>query len=162
MVFMRKKIIAAGYQQAGFSLIEMLVVITILALAGSIAMAKLHNPPNRIKIEAAGRNVAAIMRLAHARAVAGNRQAVVMVDVASRFISFEKSTRFELPDAISLKLTVARPERLGESVAGIRFFPDGTSTGGDIDISSGQDVAHIAVNWLTGAVTLKMSTVAAQ
>jgi general secretion pathway protein H len=41
----------------------------------------------------------------------------------------------------------------GESTAGIRFFADGSSTGGRVKLSSAGRDWVIGVEWLTGEVT---------
>jgi general secretion pathway protein H len=50
-------------------------------------------------------------------------------------------------------MTIAETERVGD-VAGIRFFPDGQSSGGEIALSFEGRSARIAVNWLTGEAQL--------
>ena len=46
-------------------------------------------------------------------------------------------------------MTIAETERMAE-IGGIRFFPDGQSSGGEIALTLEGRSARIAVNWLTG------------
>jgi general secretion pathway protein H len=39
-------------------------------------------------------------------------------------------------------------------LGGIRFFPDGSSTGGEIIASNQSDKLKIAVNWISGKVAI--------
>ena len=51
---------------------------------------------------------------------------------------------------IAARLKVAEPERAGAARGGFRFFPDGSSTGGDVVLRSGDNELKICVDWLTG------------
>ena len=61
---------------------------------------------------------------------------------------------FDLPGEPVLRATVAEAE-LDPPLAGIRFFPDGTSTGGDIAIVYGERERIATVEWITGRVTAR-------
>jgi general secretion pathway protein H len=50
---------------------------------------------------------------------------------------------------MTVALTVAETERVA-NIGGIRFFPDGQSSGGEIALTLEGRSARIAVNWLTG------------
>ena len=50
-------------------------------------------------------------------------------------------------------MTIAEPERMRD-VGGIRFYPDGQSSGGDIVLSLDGRSSRIIVNWLTGEARL--------
>jgi general secretion pathway protein H len=53
-----------------------------------------------------------------------------------------------------LSITSAASDQSGGAIARIRFFPDGSSTGGRITLRSGQREWHVNVSWLTGAITI--------
>ena len=55
---------------------------------------------------------------------------------------------------MSFKAKVA--ETAVASHGGFSFRPDGTASGGEIKLQSGSDTAMIAIDWLTGAVTLNV------
>jgi general secretion pathway protein H len=54
------------------------------------------------------------------------------------------------------------PERRSETTGLIRFYPDGSSTGGGVSLQRGRDRFDILVNWLTGGVAIHEQTVVAQ
>jgi general secretion pathway protein H len=54
-----------------------------------------------------------------------------------------------LPQGMAVAITIAESEKEGEA-GGLRFYPDGQSSGGDIVLSLQGRVSRIAVNWLTG------------
>jgi general secretion pathway protein H len=61
----------------------------------------------------------------------------------------------ELDDALALGATVAREEQPGPGIAAIRFFADGSSTGGRVVVRRGDAAWRVDVNWLTGAVRVE-------
>jgi general secretion pathway protein H len=50
---------------------------------------------------------------------------------------------------MAVAMTVAENERT-TNIGGIRFFPDGQSSGGEIALTLDGRSTRIAVNWLTG------------
>ncbi|MGY3346716.1 MULTISPECIES: GspH/FimT family pseudopilin [unclassified Bradyrhizobium] len=132
---------------AGFSLIETLVVLSIMALvSAAILAAKPRTAAARVSAEA--RAIAASLQLARSRARARNAEMVVGVDTQNGRFGTAGAMR-QLPDGIELSLTVAASERHG-AVGGIRFYPDGRSSGGEILISYRGRAERIVVNWFTG------------
>ena len=60
-----------------------------------------------------------------------------------------------LPEGVTLALRTVRGEAASQAVGGIRFFPQGGSTGGGVVLSGAGQVYRISVSWLTGAVELR-------
>jgi general secretion pathway protein H len=58
---------------------------------------------------------------------------------------------------ISSKVSVigAESERLSENQIGIRFFADGSATGGDIELSLADQLFSIEIDWLTGLARIQ-------
>ena len=141
---------------AGFTLIEMLAVLAILALVASIALPVLRRPPDALRLEAAARMLASALRLTRAQAIAGNAELSLSIDADRRVFESPVHPATALDPEISIAMTVAAPERRAGAAGSIRFFPDGTSSGGDIDLTLGARRARIAVNWLTGLARLDL------
>ena len=57
---------------------------------------------------------------------------------------------------MDIVLTTARSEVTSESVAGIRFFPDGGSTGGRVDLVVHGREYIVNIAWLTGEASLEI------
>jgi general secretion pathway protein H len=55
-----------------------------------------------------------------------------------------------------MALTTARTELTGESVGGIRFYPDGGSTGGFVELETDNRIYKISVAWLTGETVVEI------
>ncbi|WP_246155916.1 GspH/FimT family pseudopilin [Thiohalocapsa marina] len=59
-----------------------------------------------------------------------------------------------LPAGIDIELVAAAAEMQSDRVGGIRFFPDGTSTGGRVILKRGDSGYQVGVNWLTGRILI--------
>ena len=62
-----------------------------------------------------------------------------------------------LPEGVDVTITTARSEVTSEAVSGIRFFPDGGSTGGHIELTVNDREYRVNVAWLTGESKLQKS-----
>ena len=58
------------------------------------------------------------------------------------------------PEGIELKLLTAQTEVESERKGAIRFYADGSSTGGRITVSAGERKYLVDVDWLTGRVSI--------
>jgi general secretion pathway protein H len=138
----------------GFTLLEMLIVIAILALATAVAMPILTRPSDGVRIRSTGRDLVNAMRLTRAMAIARNAEIALSIDVDKRtFTSPAIRVQSFGPDMVA-EITFAEPERTTRSTGGFRFFPDGSSSGGDVRLRLRGREAKICVNWLTGNAQL--------
>ena len=136
----------------GFTLLEVLLAMVVLALAASLTLPALVRPSGS-ELRAATGTVVAGLRRARNAAVSAGKQAVMTVDLDQRrfTVSGTGGTR-QLPQRISLDLVTARSEIEEGNRGRIRFFPDGSSTGGRVTLSSAERRYHVDVDWLTGQV----------
>jgi general secretion pathway protein H len=134
---------------AGFSLIEMLAALAVVALVTALAMPLAIRPSDALRLDTAAADLVAALRLTRAAAIAHNADAALIVDVGRRtFVSPAVPAR-SLPPDLALKLKIAEPER-AHSQGGFRFFPDGSSTGGDMLLALHGKELKICVDWLSG------------
>ena len=56
---------------------------------------------------------------------------------------------------MELRLVTAAEEQTSETTGRIRFYPDGSSTGGKVRLISGEREWQVQVGWLTGEVRLR-------
>jgi general secretion pathway protein H len=132
---------------AGFTLAELLVVIGIIALvlAGTLS-AKPKAVAARVAVTA--RSVTATLQLARAQAMSSNAETLFRIDVEKGRFGLPSSMH-ALPRGMMAAVVVAETERAGD-LGGIRFYPDGQSSGGEIALTLEGRSVRIAVNWLTG------------
>jgi general secretion pathway protein H len=137
----------------GFTLLEMLAALALIALAGGAAAQLLRPQSPRLRLEAAARALCGTLKAAQARAEATQAPAVVAIDVNAKTYTSSVGGLGRLPNDTTVTLTLARGET-GAAGGAIKFFPDGGSTGGDIALElEGRATANISVNWLTGGAT---------
>jgi general secretion pathway protein H len=76
------------------------------------------------------------------------------LDLARRSWRVDAGPERVLPPVFALSIRAAGSETLGGRLGGIRFAPDGSSTGGWIEISDGRRRVQVGVDWLSGRVSL--------
>jgi len=132
---------------AGFTLVELLVVMGIMGLVLVVVVgARPKATTTRIAVTA--RAVGATLQLARAQAMASNTETVFRIDTERLQFGLPRAMH-SFPKGMTVAMTVAETERVAD-VGGIRFFPDGQSSGGEIALMLDGRSARIAVNWLTG------------
>jgi general secretion pathway protein H len=137
---------------AGFTLIEMLVVLTILALAMTFAGPLLSGGSQGARLQMAVNELVSAFRLTRSAAITRNAETNLIVDVDKRtFRSTVVSQRPFAPD-IEAKVKFAAGIGARASDGSFRFFPDGSSTGGDVTLSLRGQQAKLCIDWLTGEV----------
>ena len=143
-------------RERGFTLFEMVVVLAILALVLALVPPMLGGSRARAELQASARAVAAGLRDTRALAMTHGRAEVFALDVAagSYRAAGEKSAH-ALPAGVRSALLTTSGGRIGDAVAGIRFFPDGSSTGGRVTLLRDGRKIEIAVDWLTGRIALQ-------
>lgn len=127
---------------AGFTLIEMLVVLAVLALVLGLVIT--HGPvrSQRLELDAAARQVTGALRLARSRAIADERTVVFALDAGGYRLDRDAPTTWS--GNVS-----PRGDRL------VVFTPDGGSSGARIVLDDGERAVAIGVDWLTGRVVVR-------
>jgi general secretion pathway protein H len=136
----------------GFTLIEMLVVLLIIGMALTVVPALLSSVPGA-RLRAAADDMALTLKALRTRAIDTGRDVALVIDPASRsYATLPDGARHALPAAVSgVEVATAAPLPAG-GAAVFRFFADGTASGGAITLRSGDRIAGITVDWLTGRV----------
>jgi general secretion pathway protein H len=140
---------AGAYTTSGFSLIEMLVALAVVALATALVMPLALRPSDALRLDAAAQDLVSALRLTRAAAIAHNANAALTIDVERRRFESPAVPARSLPADLTVKLKIAEPERV-RSQGGFRFFPDGSSTGGDVVLALRGKETKICVDWLSG------------
>ncbi len=140
-------------REAGFSLLELLIALAILALATTIAGVALSRSSAGFRFDAAAQELALNLREAQARALRSGRDVALAIDLDRRAYRVQADPAVQLPADIELRVVSAGEVMAGDRPA-IVFSPEGGSTGGSITMRLQDRSAVITVDWLTGAVTL--------
>jgi general secretion pathway protein H len=146
--------IATSRTEGGFTLLELIVVLALGAVIYAIVLSAPLGRASSADLKAA-RTLASGLRQAQTTAMATRRDALLTLDVESReFITSGEQQARQLPENIELKLYAAQSEVTSERRGSIRFYPDGSSTGGRITVASGERKYLVDVDWLTGRVSI--------
>jgi len=127
----------------------MLAVLTILGLAVGLALTRGPVRSPALEARATADSVAQALRAARAQAIAEDRSVAFVLDARRHEYVTEGASRVVLPVAPTVTITAP--------VAGIRFAPDGSSSGGQIGVEDQGHAVSISVAWLTGRVTTSES-----
>ncbi|MDY0250842.1 MAG: prepilin-type N-terminal cleavage/methylation domain-containing protein [Pseudomonas sp.] len=137
---------------AGFTLIEMLVVLTIVALALAIVVPAVSKSMVT-SVHDVARDVQISLRQVRAKAVSEQQSALFWVDTEQREYLNHKNKTKSFPENISMHVNVTSTEVRGRK-AGVQFFPDGSSTGGRLTLSEAETIVRVEIDWLTGRVSV--------
>jgi general secretion pathway protein H len=138
----------------GYTLAELLVVLMILGLVTGIAAPRLvsRSEPALLKKDAA--LVSQLLRSAKIKARRTGISTRVLIDPDEKQVWMEGQERIlRLDPALSLRAIGADAES-SKDIIGIRFFADGMSTGGEVELGIGTKVQKIEVIWANAEVRL--------
>ena len=140
--------------ERGFTLIEMIVVVAILGLV--LAMVAAHGPlgVQTLTARAAANELASGFRQARVRAITGNRPVAVSIDLAGHQWRIGEDKPTQLPRNLEIAVLTVAGQSAGGTAAAIRFLPDGSSTGGRVELKDGRRPMRIGIDWLNGRVSV--------
>ena len=144
-------------RHSGFTLLELVLVLVIGAALMALMVSMLPaRGASSAELKAAARMLASGLRHAQTTAMTTRRDALLTVDLEAReyAIPNEPQAR-KLPEGVDLKLVTAQSEAISQRKGAIRFYPDGSSTGGRITVSAGKSEYRVDVDWLTGRVSIQ-------
>jgi general secretion pathway protein H len=145
---------------AGFSLLEMLLVLVLIATAMTLAAAAFTDGLRGARLHAAARDVVAQLRFTRALAISRGAPQEFVLDVRRRTWQGPNGRHGQLPDIGELVFQGARrdqfdPQTQAAGQGVVRFFPDGAATGGRLRLQVAGSGWQIDVAWLTGEVRLR-------
>lgn len=127
----------------GFTLIEMMVVLAVLALVAGIVLLRGRPRSAAVDMQQASSLVSGTLRAARARSIATNRPVPVRFGAGGTTVQMEGGTLERLPADV----------HAAQGDAVIVFRPDGSSSGGRVELAAPGRSAWLEVSWLTGRVS---------
>ncbi|MGR9106179.1 MAG: GspH/FimT family protein [Gammaproteobacteria bacterium] len=140
---------------AGFTLLELLLVLTIAVIAMVVVVPNFAKGIDAVRLQSTSREIASALRYLRGHAVSQHVQAEFNVDVdANVYRITGRQKNYTVPRSIKMRLITADTEITGANSGTIRFFPDGSSTGGRVILRTGNRKRLLDVNWLTGQIEI--------
>lgn len=140
--------------QDGFTLVELLVVMTISVVAVGVIPFAYGKLREVIDYQDAVRTVATELRTARYLAVSTGQTSRFDLNLKDRQFGVNGHMTRKLPDHVDVIANVASREVAGNGNVGIVFLPEGGATGGSLKMvrrSGGGET--ITVDWLTGQIS---------
>ncbi|WP_407354559.1 type II secretion system protein XpsH [Luteimonas sp. R10] len=138
----------------GFSLLEVLMVVALIAVASVLAVGVLGGGIERLQLRSSAKEIAANLRFARAHALATGTPQRFVIDPVAHTWQGPAGRQGSVPDALEIVFTGAREVQPRADQGAIVFFDDGASTGGRVQLRSGEAAWNVDVAWLTGEVRL--------
>lgn len=143
----------SGEAQAGFTLVEATLALALIGLITALALPRaLPNAgPTALRVKAL--EIAALLRVDRNAALRTGRMVTTAVDAVGRLVrSGASDATIIVPNAFALQLATGIP-------GVFRFFPDGTSSGGELILARPDSGVSVRVNDLTAAVSVRRADI---
>ena len=137
---------------AGFTLIEVIAVMLIIALVASFAVTNIPGT-GRAGLRALTLQTASLLRRERLGAILTGRDREVSLDGERRILVGDGGDIVALPRDIALDILGVDALWSGRQAV-VRFHPDGASTGAVLKLSREKAEYEIRVNWYSGGVAI--------
>jgi general secretion pathway protein H len=142
--------------ESGFTLLELLIGLGILAAVLAVIAPLANRTRAGMELRSTAFDIASTMRNARAAAQTSNAEQALVIDVGSRRLWTEGQTVGKpLPRRFGMSLELPVTEQVSANAGRMRFFPDGSASGGKIVLREGGRKATVFVNWLNGDVQVQ-------
>lgn len=141
--------------ERGFTLLELMVVLAALAMIATLSA------PNLVKFYESARYGALINDLmtdlgkARHAAILEQQPHDFLFNFEQQVYGLSRDDIREVPESVEVDLVSAKEIQADDQWAGVRFYPDGSSSGGTLEVRKRDSarLTHIRVDWLLGSVS---------
>ena len=138
----------------GFTLLEMLAVILLIGIAAAAVAVSVTQGLASARVSAASGELAAALRAVRTQAIVHGNEHTFDVNIRDNTYRADNGASVRLPTGMRIGITSAKEDQVNSYTGRIRFFPDGSSTGGHITLQRERRQWRVNVSWLTGAVSV--------
>ena len=160
----------------GFTLLEMLVVLVLISLVTALVAPRLTSPLGNLQLKTAVKKIAGSLRYARSLAASEKVNRVCDFDFENQKVTISSESEpgagddsgspevgrgitYVLPEGVHLKKAYAGDVAVGNGIFQVVFFANGSSSGGDIVLSSDNGRAMlIHIDFITGMVEIAKSS----
>ena len=142
-------------RDAGYTLLELMVVLAILSLAAALVLPRIGAGGESAALRSAALQLAAGLRATRTEAMSAAQETSLILDVAQRRYWADGAVKARsLPNGIAMVTGHSPGKPIAADRAVVLFRPDGSASGGWIGLQSKTQTAGITVDWLTGATRI--------
>ncbi|MET0090087.1 MAG: GspH/FimT family pseudopilin [Candidatus Thiodiazotropha sp.] len=139
----------------GFTLLELMITLVIAGALVALVPPMLQRALPSVQLRGASQELASALRFVRSWSIAQGREGRLILDLQSKHYTITpRNKTYTLPDDAQVSLQAAADERLDDHRSAIRFYPDGSSSGGRVTLKAADNERRIDVDWLTGRVSL--------
>lgn len=128
-------------------------MVFIAVIAGFVSSSMTKNL-QKTKLRAVSKNLVSALRYTRGQAIVKHEQKTISFNVEAKTYKAPRKKTIQVPDDMEIFVYTADSEIADESTGKIRFFSDGSSTGGYVKLVYGKKIWKINVNWLTGEIAM--------
>lgn len=138
----------------GFTLLEVLLVLIIGGLLMGVVATSLSEGP---VLRKSSREVATSLRHARSQAVIRQMPVLWKMNIQEKrfWIEGGRGAERTLNQSVTAKINTTAAEVESIAQGGIRFFPDGSSSGGSVELTHNKQTYKVNVEWVTGRVSIQ-------
>lgn len=141
--------------ERGFTLLEIVCVLAIIALLAAVLLPFIPHQTSRSRLQAYALQAATLLKADRNAAIRDRTNVATVVDAQARAIRSGASRAvIRIPDDVRFDALLPQTCRQRTALSTIDFFANGTSCGGTIALTRFDAGFEIRVNWLTGRIEI--------
>jgi len=141
--------------ERGFTLLEMVCVIALIAMLAAVLLPSLSRHTSRSRLQAYALETATLLKADRNTAILRRADVSTLIDAPSHAIRSGATAQIiRIPDDVRFDALLPQTCRQRAALSTISFFADGMSCGGSIALSRLDTAYEIRVNWLIGRIEI--------
>jgi general secretion pathway protein H len=133
-----------------------MVVLFIMVLGFSLVGVNLSSGNNATEQQQIARDIVSALRYARGTALTSHNDTAVTFNLDDNSYTVNNRDKvYQIPKTIKVTLVTTQKQLIGHNQGSVRFFADGSSTGGRVTLARADSEWQIDINWLTGACELE-------